>query len=127
MMKTLLSTLSLLALFLSASAHAESAAFTQARFDTLQKEGKPILVAIHADWCPTCRAQTKILVPLLSNSKYKNVSSLRVDFDDQKDIVKYFKATQQSTLIVFKDGKEVGRSTGETSADKIEQLVQKSL
>ena len=126
-MKTILTTLSLLTLLFTASAQAESSVYTQAKFDALQKEGKPILVAIHANWCPTCRAQAKIITPLLDTAKYKSVTALRVDFDDQKDIVKNFKATQQSTLIVFKDGKEVGRSTGETSAAEIEKLVQKTL
>jgi len=127
LLKTLIPTISLLVFLLPAAAHAEMSAYTQAKFDTLQKEGKPILISIHANWCPTCRAQAKILTPLLDNPKYKNVSGLRVDFDDQKDVVKALKATQQSTLIVFKDGKEVARSTGETAQGKIEQLVQKAL
>ncbi|HSH73858.1 MAG TPA: thioredoxin family protein [Methylophilaceae bacterium] len=126
-MKTILSTLSLLTFLFSASVQADSSAYTQAKFDALQKEGKPILVAIHANWCPTCRAQAKIIAPLLDTAKYKSVTGLRVDFDDQKDIVRHFKATQQSTLIVFKDGKEVGRITGETSTVEIEKLVQKTL
>ena len=33
----------------------------------------------------------------------------------------------QSTLIVFKGGKEVGRSTGDTSKDSIAALLQKTL
>jgi thioredoxin 1 len=51
---------------------------------------------------------------------------LRVDFDSQKDTLKAFHVVQQSTLIVFHGGKEVGRLTGATSAPVIEALLQKA-
>jgi len=34
---------------------------------------------------------------------------------------------KQSTLIVFKGGQEAGRSTGDTNAGSIEQLLGKSI
>ena len=52
---------------------------------------------------------------------------LRVDFDAQKPIVQGFGVQKQSTLIVFKGDKEVGRSTGETKADPIEALLAKGI
>ncbi len=82
--------------------------FTQAAFDRLQKEDQPILVSIHADWCPTCRAQVPIVSKLLKRVDYQRIHALRVDFDQQKDVVKEFNAIKQSTLIVFKGGQEVG-------------------
>jgi len=45
----------------------------------------------------------------------------------QKDVVKNFKVTMQSTLIVFKGGKEVGRSTGDTKKDSIADLLKKAI
>ena len=41
---------------------AETVNYTPAAFDAAQKAGRSILVEIHAPWCPTCRAQTPILV-----------------------------------------------------------------
>lgn len=111
----------------SGIAFAGTQAFEQASFDALQKEGKPILVMIHADWCPTCRAQAPIVSGFLSSPEYKSLNALRVDFDQQKDVVKRFKATMQSTLIVFSGGKEVGRSTGDTRKDSIEALLKKAI
>jgi len=93
----------------------------------LKKEGKPILVVIHADWCPTCRAQAPIISELLGMPEYKSLNALRVDFDGQKDVVKAFKVTMQSTLIVYKGGKEVGRSTGDTRKDSIAALLKKAI
>lgn len=114
-------------LFLSGLALASEEPYRQAAFDQLQKEGLPILVSIHADWCPTCRAQAPILSKLLEREDYRRIHALRVDFDQQKDVVKSFKATMQSTLIVFKEGREVGRSVGETREAQIEVLLKKAL
>lgn len=114
-------------LMLTGLSFAGEEAFTQAAFDQLQKDGKPILVAIHADWCPTCRAQAPIVSKLIKQDEFQAINALRVDFDQQKEVVKEFKATAQSTLIVFKGGQEVGRSLGDTTEDGIRGLLNKTL
>ena len=101
-------------------------AYTAARFDQLAKEGKPILVAIHADWCPTCKAQKPIMKELMDRPEYKDVTELTVDFDKDKAAVSRFKAGMQSTLVAFKGEKEVGRSVGDTSKAGLESLVKKA-
>ena len=116
----------LLVSLLAGTAFAAPTGFDQATFDALQKEGNSTLVMIHADWCQTCKAQAPILAELLGSSEYKSLHALRVDFDQQKDAVRNFKATMQSTLIVFKGGKEVGRSTDETKKDSIAALLKKA-
>lgn len=126
-MKSLLRNIFFLSLMATGSAMADTATFTQATFDRLQHEGKPILVAVHADWCPTCRAQAPIIESLIKQKNYKGVTSLRVDFDNQKDVVRAFRVSRQSTLIVFKGGKEVGRSLGDTSPEGIKNLISKAL
>jgi len=52
---------------------------------------------------------------------------LHVDFDSQKDALKTFSVSKQSTLIVFKGTKETGRSTGDTTSAGIEKLLQKAI
>lgn len=114
-------------LLLAGQALAAEEPFTQAVFDRLQKGGLPTLVAIHADWCPTCRAQAPVVSKLLKQDGFQRVNALRVDFDQQKEVVKAFKAVNQSTLIVFKGGREVGRSVGDTTEAGIEALLKKAL
>lgn len=125
-MMPLLRTL-ILMLFFTGNVVAAEQAFTQAEFDRLQQIGEPILVVVHADWCPTCRAQAPVLQKLLEQDAFKSIHALRVDFDQQRDIVQAFKVIKQSTLIVFKDGKEIDRSLGVTSAQGIEDLLRKAL
>jgi len=101
--------------------------FDAAAFADAQKAGKPIFVAIHATWCPTCRAQTPILSELMADSKFRNLTYFTIDFDSQKDLVRRFGARMQSTLIAFKGDKETGRSVGDTNRASISALLDKVL
>lgn len=120
--------LGLVSTFVAAPAFAgDKATYTKAGFEAAQKAGKPILVEIAASWCPTCKAQAPILGELRGQPRFKDLTVFTVDFDSQKDVVKAFGATMQSTLIVFKGATEVGRSTGDTKRESIDGLLTKSL
>jgi thioredoxin-like negative regulator of GroEL len=101
--------------------------FSAAAFKAAQASGSPILVEIHADWCPTCKAQTPILDKLTADPKFKDLKVFRVDFDAMKPVVRQFGAQMQSTLIVFKGSAEQGRSVGDTKQASIAALLDKSL
>jgi thiol-disulfide isomerase/thioredoxin len=101
--------------------------FDAKAFAAAQQAGKPILVAIHASWCPTCKAQKPILSELMSAPKFKDLVYFVVDFDSQKDVVKHFRARMQSTLIAFKGETETGRSVGDTERASIAALLDKAL
>lgn len=111
----------------SVTSFAESSPFNDAKFDADLKSGKSIVVAVHAPWCSTCRAQAPVLKEELAKKEFQNITALYVDFDSQKEVLKKLGVRRQSTLIVFKDGKEVGRSLGDTTAFGIESLLQKAL
>ena len=101
--------------------------FDAKAFADAQKAGKPILIAIHATWCPTCKAQAPILGELSSEPKFSNLAFFVIDFDSQKDLVNRFGARMQSTLIAFKGDKEEGRSVGDTNPKSIAALLNKTL
>lgn len=101
--------------------------FDARAFAAAEKAGKPILVAIHASWCPTCKAQAPILSKLMAAPKFGNLAYFVIDFDSQKDLVKRFGARMQSTLIAFKGDKEEGRSVGDTNPQSIAALLNKTL
>ena len=100
--------------------------FTPESFAAAQKADKPILIGIRASWCPTCKAQDPILGELMSAPKFNDLVYFVVDFDRQKDAVKYFGARVQSTLIAFKGEKETGRSVGDTNRSSIAALLSKT-
>ena len=126
-MKNIRNTLMLLVMLFPLFAQAIGEPYTQGKLDALNNAGKPGLVFIYADWCPTCRAQEKILGEILPTNEFKGITTLRVDFDAQQALVKAFGVRHQSTLIVFKGGKEVARMTGETDRERIAKLLRKAL
>lgn len=126
-MRTLRNLLALLAMLFPLLAHAVGEPYTQEKLDALNKAGKPALVFIYADWCPTCKAQDKLLGELLPTDEFKGITTLRVNFDAQKPVVRAFGVKYQSTLIIFKGGKEVSRTTAETDRERIAELLRKAL
>ncbi len=101
----------------------ESKAYSAAAFKAAQAAGTPILVDVFAPWCPTCKAQMKVLDGLKSKPEYAGVTIFQVDFDNQTDALKAFGVRQQSTLIAFKGATEVSRSAGATKPEAIEALL----
>lgn len=105
----------------------EPVTWNEAAFDAAKAAGKPILLEIHAVWCPTCKAQVPILGDLTSEPKYANLQVFRIDFDAEKELLKKLNVRTQSTLIVYKQGAEVGRSVGDTNRDSIAELLSKTI
>lgn len=114
-------------MFVSGALWSAERPFNESEFDAAQRAGKPVLIAVHADWCPTCRVQEEALWELLARKRFAGISVFRVDFDLQKAALKRFGVRTQSTLIVFKGKKEVARSIAQTNKDAIAADLAKSL
>lgn len=109
------------------AAHAADAAkFEPAAFAAAQAAGKPILVEVHADWCPTCTKQKPILGELATDPANKDLVRFVVDFDSQKDVLRTLNVRMQSTLIAYRGAVEQDRSVGVTDAAQIKALVAKT-
>ncbi len=100
--------------------------FDQAAFAQAQKDGQPILIDIYASWCDVCKRQAVILDGLRKTPKYASLVTFRINYDTQKDLMRSFKATVQSTLILYRGPTEVGRSVGETQPEWVEDLLSKA-
>ncbi len=121
-----LKTLIALALLAGSSLTVQAAQpFDAKAFQQAQAAGKPILVDVTAPWCPTCKVQRPIVQEIEKSTP--SLIVYEVDFDSAKDVLKRFRVQNQSTLIVFKGGSEVGRSTGDTNPATIKALVSKGL
>jgi thiol-disulfide isomerase/thioredoxin len=95
--------------------------FDEKSFQQAQAAGKTILIDVTASWCPTCRHQRPIVEQI--EKEKPNLVVYEVDFDSAKDILRRFLVQYQSTLIVFKGTKEIGRSTGDTDPARIRALI----
>jgi thioredoxin 1 len=128
-MKTNTLRLSIAALgwLLVGSAAAAEVPFNQAQYAQALADSKPVVVYLHADWCPTCRAQQPIVDRLSKEARLKDVTIFVADFDKETALEKSLKVSQQSTFVVFKQGREVTRSTGQTSETAIRAVLEQAL
>ncbi|CAA7625109.1 thioredoxin family protein [Magnetospirillum sp. UT-4] len=123
-MKRFVAMLFAVAVFAVAGPSLAAQPFDKQAFMQAQEAGAPILLHIHAPWCPTCKAQEPIVGMLEKENHALKV--FRVDFDGQKDVVKELKVSSQSTLIAFSGKTETSRSTGVTDPAKIRAMVPKA-
>ncbi|WP_395069302.1 thioredoxin family protein [Paraburkholderia silvatlantica] len=111
----------------SVAAFAGEVPFNQASFQQTILSGQPAIVYLHATWCPTCRIQKPIVDRLSAEPELKKVTIFIADFDSETNLKKALKVTQQSTFVVFKNGHEVARSTGQTEEAVIRAVFEKAL
>ena len=110
-----------------APAMAAEVPYDKAQFDKTMAEGKPIVVDFHADWCPTCRMQKPAVKALAADPKFAGVTIFIADYDKEKELKKQINVSKQATFVVFKNGQEVTRSTGETNQYAIGTVFAKAL
>lgn len=101
--------------------------FSPAAWDQVTAGGGLVLVDVYANWCPTCKAQHKILASLLTEPRYAEVRGVRVDFDRDRAYRQEHRITAQSTLIVFRGAEEISRSTGVTRDEAIRDQLDRAL
>ena len=101
--------------------------FDQAAFDAAQKAGKPILVWVHAPWCPVCREQAKTIARVTAAPAYREMQVFRIDYDTQKPLWQKFGATMQSTVIAFHGKRETARIAHETNDAKVSAVIRSAI
>ena len=101
--------------------------FSTAALHAAQAAGRPVLVDVHADWCPTCRRQDPSVAELLRDPAFAKLVILKLDFDSQVPEKKALGVRMQSTLIAFKGTRESARATGITDRDAIRALAATAL
>lgn len=126
-MKTLFKAMFTGILLFSSAVFAAGQPISAAELADIEKQGKSAVISTHADWCSTCKKQDKVLANLMKDPDYKNVVFYQVDYDNQKDLLKTLKVRSQSTIIVYKNGKEVARATGDTKEAALSKLTRQAI
>jgi thioredoxin 1 len=79
-------------------------------FNKVITENELVLVDFWAEWCPPCRMLGPVLKTL--SETQDEVVIAKIDIDDVPEIAQRFSVTSIPTMILFKNGQEVARSTG---------------
>ena len=106
------------------SVNAKETTFDKALFDKAQSEGKIVVVSSWVKYCSSCASQMKVLDK--AKNDFDNIEYFKFDVTN-KEIAELFNVQYQTTLLIFKDNKEVYRSIGETKKDLIYDAIKSSI
>lgn len=99
--------------------------FTDKEFDNEIKKGVT-LVDFHANWCGPCRTLAPVLEQVAKDIQGKATIG-KIDIDNEQKTAAHFQITSVPTMILFKNGKEVGRLVGLRNADAVKEFIQSAL
>ena len=116
---------------LNANAVEKETTFNQKLFNEAQSKGKIVVVSSWIKYCSSCAGQMKILKKAkidgeLNDINFNNIEYFSFDVSNKK-IADLFNVQYQTTLIIFKNNKEVYRSLGETTEDLIYEAIKSSI
>ena len=109
---------------LSANSMEKETTFNKDLFDKARSDGKIVIVSSWIKYCSSCASQMKVLNK--AKKEFDNVEYFTFDVTN-KEIAKSFNVQYQTTLLIFKNDKEVYRSIGETNKDLIYKAIQSSI
>ena len=94
--------------------------FDQQQFKQALSEGKIVVVSSWIKYCYSCASQMKVLKK--AKNDFDNIEYFAFDVTNE-NISNLFNVQYQSTLLIFKDNKEVYRSIGETTQKEIYKAI----
>ncbi len=94
--------------------------FDQQRFKKALSDGKVVVVSSWIKYCYSCASQMKVLKE--AKKDFDNIEYFAFDVTNE-NISNLFNVQYQSTLLIFKDNKEVYRSIGETTQKEIYKAI----
>ena len=111
-------------LTLSSKAIGKETTYSKQLFDKALSEGKVVVVSSWIKYCSSCAGQMKVLKK--AKNDFENMEYFAFDVTN-KEISKFFNVQYQTTLLIFKDNKEVYRSIGETTKELIYDALKSSI
>ena len=103
--------------------------FNKELFNKAQSDGKIVVVSSWIKYCSSCASQMKVLNKAKNEGKlldinFKNIEYFSFDVTN-KEIANLLNIKFQTTLLIYKDNKEIYRSLGETTEDLIYEALKK--
>ena len=111
-------------LALTSKATSKETTYDKQLFDKALSEGKVVVVSSWIKYCSSCAGQMEVLKK--AKKDFENMEYFAFDVTN-KEIAKFFNVQYQTTLLIFKDNKEVYRSIGETTKELIYDALKSSI
>ncbi len=108
----------------SSKAIGKETTYSKDLFDKALSGGKVVVVSSWIKYCTSCASQMKVLEK--AKNDFDNMEYFAFDVTN-KEIAQFFNVQYQTTLLIFKDNKEVYRSIGETTKELIYDALKSSI
>ena len=108
----------------NANALEKETTFSKDLFDKAQSDGKIVVVSSWIKYCSSCASQMKVLNK--AKNDFENIEYFTFEVTN-REIADLLKVQYQTTLLIFKNNKEVYRSIGETSREEIYKALESSI
>ena len=99
--------------------------FTIEDFNKAQNDGKTIVINSWNKYCSTCKAQTKVFKSAIND--FKDVLFYFYEQTENPEIAEFLKIDYWTTIVVYKNNKEIARGMGITNKNKIYDLIKKGI
>ena len=99
----------------------KSTTFNNEIFKQSQLEGKTVVINSWNENCTTCKKQIKILDQ--AEKEFSNILFLSFEQTKDKTIAKQLGIAYWTTIVIYKNNKEVYRSIGQTNKEKIYEVI----
>jgi len=109
---------------LNVSAVEKNTTFSKEIFNKSQSEGKIVVINSWNKYCTTCSKQAKILNK--AEKEFKDIVFLSYE-QKKRDIAEFLKIDYWTTIVIYKNNKEVYRSMGKTKEEDIFLAIKSSI
>lgn len=93
-------------------------------YDDAIKSTQVVLVEFYASWCPHCQRMAPIVENIREELRGK-VDVYQYEIDDQQALADKENVRDIPTFIVYRDGNEMWRQSGEMTADDLMAHIRK--
>lgn len=99
---------------------------TATNLDSVLNNSKPVLVDFWAPWCGPCRMVSPV-VDEVATDMADVIAVAKCNVDENEELALKYGVMSIPTLIIFRDGAEVGRLVGALPKEKLVEEIKRTI